>query len=148
MPQFDPTWFASQLFWLVVSFTLLYLALSKVALPPLMRAIEGRLQKLSDDLAHAEKLRAEAEVIKTNYEHAMADARNKAQAAFNEAMAAAKKQSDTAHREMDVTLEQTLREAERRIATQQEKLQEGLKHATEELTAQILQKVSPMKKAG
>jgi len=53
MPQFDISWFPSQIFWLVVTFAIFYFVLSNFVLPQLGAAIEGRASKIEGDLARA-----------------------------------------------------------------------------------------------
>ena len=50
MPQLDPTWFASQLFWLAITFVTLYVVLSRFVLPPLLEIIARRAQTAQDDM--------------------------------------------------------------------------------------------------
>ena len=61
MPQLDPTWFASQLFWLAVTFVMIYVILAKMALPPLMEIIERRKQTVEGDISQAQTLKSQAE---------------------------------------------------------------------------------------
>lgn len=78
MPQFDPTYFASQLFWLVVTFAVLYWLLNKIAIPHLSQVFTQRSERITEDLEQAEKLRAEAEEAMAAYEEALAKARSEA----------------------------------------------------------------------
>jgi F-type H+-transporting ATPase subunit b len=61
MPQLDPTYWASQAFWLILIFTLLYLALSKMLIPKIKESIDDRENKIKDDLDEAQKLKSIAE---------------------------------------------------------------------------------------
>lgn len=79
MPQLNPATFAPQIFWLVVTFVLLYLIMSKVALPRVGGVIEARANKISGDLDQAAKLKAQAEQVSAAYQKALADARAGAQ---------------------------------------------------------------------
>jgi F-type H+-transporting ATPase subunit b len=60
LPQFDPTWFPSQLFWLVVTFVVLYTVMTTTVLPALTKTVEGRRTKIETDLKAAETLSAQA----------------------------------------------------------------------------------------
>jgi F-type H+-transporting ATPase subunit b len=75
MPQLDPATFAPQLFWLVVTFLVLYWVMSKVALPRVGSVIETRAAKISGDLDQAGRLKAQAEEVSAAYQKALADAR-------------------------------------------------------------------------
>ena len=81
MPQLDQIWsYPSQVFWLVVSFAVLYYVLSRIALPKVSDLLQERQERIDADLEKAENLKKEAETVLAAYEAAMADARGKAQA--------------------------------------------------------------------
>lgn len=63
LPQFDATWFPSQIFWLVVTFAVLFVVLSKSILPALGQTLDTRRAKLEDDLKAAESLSAQARTL-------------------------------------------------------------------------------------
>jgi len=79
LPQLTQTdTFASQIFWLIVTFGALYYLMSRKVLPRLGQVVEGRREKIDDDLGRAERLRAEAEEVMQAYEKALASARSEA----------------------------------------------------------------------
>ena len=61
MPQLNPEFWASQIFWLVLIFSTLYLIVWKVFLPKITYSIESRKSKVVDDLDETEKLKENAE---------------------------------------------------------------------------------------
>jgi len=79
-PPFNSQTFASQLFWLVIAFVLLYVLMSKLALPRVSSVIDARAKRIADDLAAAQKAKTESEEAVAAYEKALADARARAQA--------------------------------------------------------------------
>jgi len=89
MPQLDPTWWGGQIVWLALIFLVLYLALSKVLLPKLGKAIDEREGKISGDIADARRLKQEAEAQAKAAEADLADARAKAQKTASDAKAKA-----------------------------------------------------------
>ncbi|MCT4635582.1 MAG: hypothetical protein N4A31_05015 [Rickettsiales bacterium] len=68
MPQLDISTFLPQLFWLVVSFTLLYFILNRFCLPKMVEIFRERDSKISHALSKAEKNRKEASRLKDDYE--------------------------------------------------------------------------------
>ena len=68
MPQLDPTYWASQAFWLILIFSLLYLVLSKMFLPKIKSSIDDRENKIKDNLDEAQKLKSVAEERLKEYE--------------------------------------------------------------------------------
>ncbi|WP_323762156.1 F0F1 ATP synthase subunit B' [Maricaulis sp.] len=79
-PPFDPTYFASQLFWLTIAFVILYIALDRLILPKIKTTIEDRRDRIADDLDAAAQAKADAEAAGEAYEKSLAEARNKAHA--------------------------------------------------------------------
>jgi len=142
MPQLDPTFFASQLFWLAITFVALYVVLSRFILPPLQEIIARRLQTVEGDISLAQSLKTQAEQARLDYERTMADARNRAQALMLEAIEAHKAKSELAAKEMDRQIELKLAEASRRIAAKKEEMISALTPTTSELTALIVEKLT------
>jgi len=76
LPQLDASTFPSQVFWLAVSFAILYMIFSKKSLPEISGVIENRHQHIQADLESAEKLKEEASAAQHAYETSLAEARN------------------------------------------------------------------------
>ena len=85
MPQFDPNVFPTQLFWLVVTFTVLFFVLSKWALPKVASVLVARQNKIDDDLDRAAASKNEAEGVLAEYEMSLADGTAKAQGLLRQA---------------------------------------------------------------
>ncbi len=120
-PPFDPTYFASQLFWFAISFVLLYVLLSRFVLPRIGGAIEERRDRIADNLDAAAEMKAQADETVKAYEKELADARARAQAVAAEAKAEADKKIAEATREADAELDAKLAEGEERIRKTREK---------------------------
>jgi len=116
MPQLDVATFPSQLFWLAVTFIILYLLMSRVGLPRLTAAIDARRQRREDDLARAARLKTEAEAANAAFQRTMAEARVQAQAAIKETTDRLAAEAAERQRALAATLAQQVDEAERRIA--------------------------------
>src|ERR1700752_1229461 len=74
-PPFESEHFPSQLVWLAVSFVLLYVLMSRIALPRIGAIMAARSKVISDDLAAAERLKEQSNAAHAAYEKALADAR-------------------------------------------------------------------------
>ena len=85
MPQFDPTYFPTQIFWLALTFLALYVLMVRVALPRITDVLDMRRDRVDHDLEAAEKMKSEAEQVLAAYEKAMADARSQAHALLRRA---------------------------------------------------------------
>ena len=68
MPQLDPTYWASQAFWLIVVFTILYISVAKFYLPKIKNNLDDRENKIKDDLDAANKFKDLSELKLKEYE--------------------------------------------------------------------------------
>lgn len=112
-PPFDPTYFASQLFWLAIFFVILYVALDRFILPKIKTTIEDRRDRIADDLDAAAQAKADAEAAGEAYEKALAEARTKAHgiAADTRKALDAEIAKETAEVEAELTAKQEASEA-------------------------------------
>ena len=68
MPQLDPEYWASQAFWLILIFTVLYVTLSKFYLPKIKNNLDNRENKIKEDLENANKFREQSEAKIKEYQ--------------------------------------------------------------------------------
>ena len=78
MPQLNPEFFVTQLFWLVVTFSFLLVFLWRISLPRIGNVLEKRERKINEDITAAKKLQAEAEKIQDIIESQIKQARSDA----------------------------------------------------------------------
>ena len=78
MPQLNPEFFVTQLFWLVVTFSFLLVFLWRISLPRIGNVLEKRERKISEDLTTAKELQNEAETIQDTIESQIKKARTDA----------------------------------------------------------------------
>lgn len=79
MPQLDVETFPSLVFWLVISFGLLYMGLQYLVVPKLSKILETRLLKIENNLENARNFQKKAEEIHLNTEKKIQDARLESQ---------------------------------------------------------------------
>lgn len=115
LPQFDPTHWAGQVFWLLVIFTVLYVVLSKVLLPKVSGALEAREGKIAGDIAEARRLKDEAEAQAASAAVAAAEARTQAQKVASDAKAKAQAEAAAIEKAEDERLDAQLTAAEASI---------------------------------
>ncbi|GAA6188951.1 F0F1 ATP synthase subunit B' [Litorivita sp. NS0012-18] len=75
MPQLDFTTFSNQIFWLLVALVVIYIILSRFALPRIAAVLAERQGTITNDIAAAEELKAKAVEAEAAYNQALADAR-------------------------------------------------------------------------
>ena len=78
LPQFDPHWWPSQIFWLAVCFVILYVVFARRILPDIGGVLETRRAHIEGNIALAEKLKREAEEAKAAHEAGLDNARTEA----------------------------------------------------------------------
>lgn len=145
MPQLDPTWFASQLFWLVVCFFVLYLLVSRVFLPPLQGVMASRKGAVDADLAAAQDFKSQAELARQSYEQTLAQSRASAQAVIADAANTSKEQAASAMKALDVQVATQLANADKQIAAKKQELLSELAPKTSEFAALIAEKLTAQK---
>ena len=79
MPQFNAKSFNSQLFWLIITFTALYITITYFILPRIRENIRLRKNKIANDLERAEKIKAEIENMISQSNIKLEEAKNQAQ---------------------------------------------------------------------
>ena len=84
MPQLDPEFWFSQIFWLVVTFGILYLVLSKLILPKISDNLETRKSQVLDNLELAEKQRNDSEAKLKEFDNIILKSKIEAKNLFNE----------------------------------------------------------------
>jgi F-type H+-transporting ATPase subunit b len=84
MPQLDVSTFPTQLVWLAITFMVLYVLMSRLALPRVGNIILARRNRIDGDLEKASAMKAEAEAVIAAYERALANARQSAQGVVKE----------------------------------------------------------------
>lgn len=116
LPQLEVSDFAPQLVWLALTFGVLYLILSRLALPRIGGVIAERSGRIQRDLDEAERLKSETEAAIAAYENALAQARSKAGAIVKEMRAALAAEVDRERARVERQVADKLAEADGRIA--------------------------------
>ena len=75
MPQLDPKYWASQAFWLILVFTVLYISIAKFYLPKIKNNLDNRENRIKDDLEDANKFKELSEIKLKEYEKILENAK-------------------------------------------------------------------------
>ncbi|WP_375688467.1 F0F1 ATP synthase subunit B' [Pseudooceanicola sp. LIPI14-2-Ac024] len=116
LPQLDLTHFPNQIFWLLVTLVVIYLVLSRVALPRIGAVLAQRAGTISNDIAAAEDLKRKASEAEAAYEKALADARVEAGRIAAETRAEIQADLDAAIAKADAQIAAKTAESEASIA--------------------------------
>lgn len=139
LPQLDATWWPSQLFWLAITFGVLYWLMSAKFLPALGAAIEERRDRIADDLDQASDFKRQAEEAEAAYNQSLADAKARAQAIAAETRAEVDKDIAAMQAETGKELEAQLTAAEARIAEMKAHAAAKVREAAADAAAAIVE---------
>jgi len=137
-PPMDAHSFPSQIFWLVIFFALLYLLMSKVALPRMEAVLKNRHKAIESDLSKASALKHETEAAIQHYEKSLADARANAQGIATETRAKIAAEIETERSALEKTLSVKLAEADSRISATKAKAMQDVHEVAAETAAEIV----------
>jgi len=84
LPQLDTSFYAGQIFWLALSFGVLYLLMSKVALPRVAATQTNRKQVIAAEIEAARMANDAAKAAVIAVDKSLSEARGKAQASVSE----------------------------------------------------------------
>jgi F-type H+-transporting ATPase subunit b len=140
-PPFEREAFASQLFWFAVFFVLLYVIMSKLALPRIGSILAQRRRRIEDDLKGAQRLREESDAELAAYEKALADARGRAQTIANETRDKLTAEAERTRKGLEDELNGKLAEAERTIDTTKQAALGNVRSIAVDATAAIVQRL-------
>ena len=116
-PILDSQYFLPQLFWLGVTFLLLYFLLSRLFLPAVGETLEARSSRIADDLDSANRMQREAEDAEEAYTKSLGDARAKA-------ATVAEATRDSVNAEVEAQMEAADAEAARAALVAEERIRE------------------------
>lgn len=115
-PPLDPSTFAPQLVWLVITFVTLYIIMARVALPRISTVIEERRDRIASDLDQAEQLKQKTEEAIAAYEEALLQARTKAIGIAQETRETLANEVEAEKLEVEKQIAEKTTEAEKRIS--------------------------------
>ncbi len=116
MPQLDFSTWPNQIFWLAVTLVIIYMVLSRIALPRIGAVLAERSGTITNDLAAANELKQKAVAAEKAYNDALATARVEANKIVVEAKAAIQRDLDVATAKADADIEARTVESEKAIA--------------------------------
>lgn len=133
IPQMDPTWFANQLFWLAISFVVLFALVSKVIAPSVASTLNARETAIRDAIEQAEFARSEAQATQGVAAHAGQSARAQAAELMAQAQAEASRDAATELAKLDHELERKASHADAVLDDALAKAHAGVEAAAQQL---------------
>jgi F-type H+-transporting ATPase subunit b len=142
MPQLNFHDFAPQLVWLLIAFVVLYLIMSRLAVPAIADTLEKRQAKIQGDLDAAEKASEDTRSAVTAYQKRLADAREEARRLTRERSEADASAASARLAEIGEKLGVQIDAAEKRIADQRAQVLEGLEDMAHDVAADVYAKIA------
>ena len=139
LPQLDASTYASQVFWLLVTFALLYLLMDRVFLPRLGGVIEERRNRIADDYDQAAEFQRQAEDAEAGYERSLADAKARAASISAETRQAIEADIAEMEAESEARLRGEIEAAEASIRQTTEAAEAAIRTAARDATAEIVE---------
>ncbi len=141
-PPFDPRTFASQLFWLALSFGALYFLMARIALPRIGEVIEERRDRIQRDLDEAARLKSETDAALRAYEQSLADARGKAQGLAKDTRDRLTAETEAERHRVEGELNAKLTETEKRIAETKERALSSVDEIAASTASDVVQRLT------
>ena len=145
LPQMDITTFPSQLFWLVITFAILYIFMWRVVIPKLSTTIEERKDKISNDINEAEKFNSEATSILEKYEEQMSSASQNASDIISESKSQMNEYFENLKLENEKKIAEMIRNSQEMIKLREKDSINEVRNATletvKEITIKYLDKI-------
>ena len=138
MPQLDFSTWPPQLIWLAITFAVLYVIVSKFALPKIGGTIEQRQNRIATDLDEAQRLKDDTEKAIAAYEAALAEAKAKAHVIAQETRDVLKAEVEAERAKLDAKLSKRLQQAEERINNTKEDALKNVEKIASDTAAEIV----------
>ena len=142
MPQFNAKSFNSQLFWLIITFTALYITITYFILPRIRENIRLRKNKIANDLERAENIKEEIENMISQSNIKLEEAKNQAKKMIKESILRSNKEYDNQIDTIKKQIANMQTKAEKNITEYKKSLEKDIEKSTISLCAVILSKLN------
>ena len=141
MPQLNPEFWISQIFWLTLTFGILYLVLSKLILPKISTNLESRKSQILENIEAAEKQREDSETKLKAYEEIISKSRVDAKTIFNQSREKALKDINAKREVLDKQIDDEIVKAEQEIKILRESAPDKINKIAIETSSELVQKL-------
>ena len=142
MPQLDPTYWASQAFWLILVFTILYIAISKFYLPKIKDNLDNRENKIKEDLDNANKFKDQSDAKLKEYELIMENAKKEVAKIYFESKNILNKDIQSKKEAIDKEIDKEILKAQKEILEIKKNSISSIQNISENIAANIIEKIS------
>ena len=141
MPQLNPEFWFSQIFWLIITFGVLFTVLSKLILPKISANLEARKSQILENIGAAEKQKEASENIIKEYEKIILDSKNEAKNYFNKARGQILKDIDKKRKTLKNEINEEIKKAEKEIVDLKNKSPEKINKIVVETSSDLVKQL-------
>ena len=141
MPQLNPEFWVSQIFWLVLTFGIMYLVLSKLILPKISNNLESRKSQILENIEAAEKQREDSETKLKEYDQIILKSKTEANSMFNQVREKAIKNINAKRDVLDKQIDDEISKAEEEIQALRDNAPDKINKIAIDTSSELLQKL-------
>ena len=142
MPQLDPKYWASQAFWLILVFTVLYFSISKFYLPKIKNNLDDRENRIKDDIEDAYRSKELSEIKLKEYEKILEDAKKEVIKIQIESKAKLDKDINAKKEKIEKEIEKELIQAQKEITELKKNSISDIHNISKEIASNIIENIS------
>ena len=142
MPQLDPKYWASQAFWLILVFSILYLSIAKFYLPKIKKNLDNRENKIKEDLDEANKMKSLSEKKLKEYNIILENSKKEVTKILLEAKNTLDKNIQTKKETIEKDIENQLTKAQKEILELKTSSINSINTISQEISSNIIEKMS------
>ena len=142
MPQLDPKYWASQAFWLILVFTILYISISKFYLPKIKNNLEDRENKIKKDIDDANKFKELSETRLKEYERILENAKREVIKIHLESKNTLDKDIQKKKETIEKEIEKEISKAQKEIIELKKNSISEIQKISESIAASIIENIS------
>ena len=141
MPQLNPEFWISQIFWLTITFGILYVVLSKLILPKISANLEIRKSQIVENIEAAEKQKQQSELNIAEYEKIVQDSKNEAKNYFKQAREKVLKDIKIKRETLDKQIDEEIKKTEQEINVLKKGAPEKINKIAIETSSELIKKI-------
>ena len=142
MPQLDPTYWASQAFWLILVFTILYISIAKFYLPKVKNNLDNRQNRIKNDLDDANKFKEMSELKLKEYEKILEDAKKEVIKILLESKIRLEKDVQTKKESIEKEIDKEILKAQKEISDLKKNSISDIQKISENIASNIIETIS------
>ena len=141
MPQLNPEFWISQIFWLTLSFGILYAVLSKLILPKISANLELRKSQIQENIEAAEKQRESSESKLKEYDNIVQKSKLEAKTIFKNVREKVLKDINSKKEILDKQIEGEIKKIEEEIEMLKKNAPEKINKIAIETSSELIKKI-------